>query len=267
MTPRILVKYDVSDAVSINAPASQGFRRGGVNDPLNVPLCTDEDEAIFGGFQDYEDETLWNYETGVKMRKGGITFNAALFYTDITDLQVTLDAGSCSSRISFNVPAAHTAGVEFKLCAEPAEGGFASAPIQHIGSRYTQPSDQIAGAGEFVSGLPFGGAPGTDVTLVDLELDSYQALNLNAGVDFDSWSILTYVTNLTDENADLAFDRERGGRARLGTHTNQPRTIGLTTRFRGPPCSPLMRGKSAARRPATRLAPGRPRSARQPGHV
>ncbi len=293
VTPRVMVKYDVSDSVSINAQASQGFRLGGVNDPLNVPLCTDEDEAIFGGFQDYDDETLWNYETGVKMRKGGVTFNAAVFYTDITDLQVTLDAGSCSSRISFNVPDAHTAGVEFELSAEPAEGvvlslagtllnaefdatvrdgdgniiggiedgnrlasvpevqlaaaasfyfpldiwsvpseGFASASIQHVGNRYTQPSDQVAGAGQFVSGLPYGGAPGTDVTSVDLELDAYQILNLNAGVDFESWSILAYVTNLTDENADLAFDRERGGRARLGMHTNQPRTVGLTTRFR-----------------------------------
>ncbi|MBL8199455.1 MAG: TonB-dependent receptor [Chromatiales bacterium] len=293
VTPRLMVKYDVSDSVSVNAQASQGFRLGGVNDPLNVPLCTDEDEAIFGGFQSYDDETLWNYETGVKMRKGGITFNAAVFYTDITDLQVTLDAGSCSSRISFNVPDAHTAGVEFELSAEPMEGvvlslagtllqaefdatvrdgngniiggiedgnrlasvpevqlaaaatfsfpleiggrsseGFASASIQHIGNRYTQPSDQLPGAGEFVSGLPYGGAPGTDVTSVDLELDAYQILNLNAGVDFESWSFLAYVTNLTDENADLAFDRERGGRARLGTHTNQPRTIGLTTRFR-----------------------------------
>ena len=33
-----------------------------------------------------------------------------------------------------------------------------------------------------------------------------------------------------DENADLSFDRERGGRARLGFRTNQPRTVGLTYR-------------------------------------
>ena len=110
--------------------------------------------------------------------------------------------------------------------------GFVSASIQHIGDRYTQPSDQVPGAGEFVSGLPFGGASGNDVTSVDLLLDAYQIINLNAGIDFDSWSILAYVNNLADENAELAFDRERGGRARLGTHTNQPRTIGLTTRFR-----------------------------------
>ncbi len=293
VTPRVMVKYDVSDAVSVNAQASQGFRLGGVNDPLNVPLCTDEDEAIFGGFQSYDDETMWNYETGVKINSGGVTFNAAVFHTEISDLQVTLDAGSCSSRISFNVPDAHTTGVEFEISGEPVEGlevsfagslleaefdstvrdgngdtiggiedgnrlasvpeiqlaaaatysfplnigggsseGFVGASLQYIGDRYTQPSDQVAGAGDFVSDLPYGGAPGTDVTSVDLELDDYTIINLNAGIDFDVWSVLAYVTNVADENAELAFDRERGGRARLGTHTNQPRTVGLTTRFR-----------------------------------
>ena len=39
---------------------------------------------------------------------------------------------------------------------------------------------------------------------------------------------MIYVNNLFDENAMLSFDRERGGRARLGFNIGQPRTIGLT---------------------------------------
>ena len=39
-----------------------------------------------------------------------------------------------------------------------------------------------------------------------------------------------YANNLFDENAKLSFDRERGGRARLGFNIGQPRTIGLTVR-------------------------------------
>ena len=108
--------------MTLNAQASQGFRLGGVNDPLNLPLCTDEDEAIFGGFQAYDDETSWNYEAGMKVSRGGFTFNAAAFYNDIKDLQVTLDAGSCSSRISFNVPEAHASGIEFEFSATPMTG-------------------------------------------------------------------------------------------------------------------------------------------------
>ncbi|GAB3278459.1 TonB-dependent receptor [Parahaliea aestuarii] len=288
--PRVMASYDVNDAVTVNAQASQGFRLGGVNDPLNRTLCNDADEQTFGGFQAYEDESLWNYEVGFKSQYSSVRFNAAIFYTDIEDLQVTLDAGSCSSRISFNVPEAHTLGAEWELSAYPVDnlllslngsyveaefdstvrnsdgsivGGveegnrlasvpelqfsagatytFQSAPfganefylsglVQYVGDRYTQPSDQVAGAGNFVSGLPFGGASGEEVTSVDLELDAYEQVNLSAGLLWDTWEAVLYANNVTDENADLSFDRERGGRARLAYRTNQPRTVGFTLR-------------------------------------
>jgi iron complex outermembrane recepter protein len=121
--PRVLAAYKVNDSITWNAQAAQGFRLGGVNDPLNAGLCTDGDREIFGGFQAYDDETMWNYETGFKAIWGnGVRLNVAVFRAEIEDLQVTLDAGSCSSRISFNVEEAHTTGIEFELSAEPANG-------------------------------------------------------------------------------------------------------------------------------------------------
>lgn len=290
-TPRFILSYELDEDITINAQASQGFRLGGVNDPLNLPLCSPGDAAIFGGFQDYDDETLWNYEIDAKGAKGGITFTAAAFYTEIDNLQTTLDAGTCSSRIVFNVPEAHTAGVEFELGANPVEGldvsvaasfieaefdstvtdasgnviggieegnrlasvpevqaaatatyswpvnlrggeaeMFLSGTVQYVGDRFTQPGDQVNNPRAFVSNLPFGGAPGTDATVVDLNLEEYTLLNVSAGVAQGPWEAVLYVNNVTDENANLSFDRERGGRARLGFRTNQPRTIGLTLR-------------------------------------
>lgn len=289
-TPRVLVSYDVSDDLTLNAQASKGFRLGGVNDPLNLPLCTPADAAIFGGFQDYDDETLWNYEAGLKASGRGLTFNAAAFYTDIKNLQVTLDAGSCSSRVVFNVDKAHTMGVEAELTAELAEGfdigisgslleaefdstlpgtlaattgirdgnrlpsvpkfqlsanatftrpidmmgggdAFFAASFQHVGSRYTQPSDQENNPRSFVSGLAFGGATGMQATVLDLKLPDYQLVNLSAGVELESGlDIIAYISNVFDENPLLSFDRERGGRARLGFSVGQPRTFGVTVR-------------------------------------
>lgn len=291
-TPRIIVDYEVSQGFNVNAQASQGFRLGGVNDPLNTGLCSDQDRAIFGGFQAYDDETLWNYEVGTKLNRGGLRLNAAAFYTDISDLQATLDAGSCSSRLVFNVPEAHTAGVEAELSytfSDLLEAGvsgsiieaefdstvadgtgavlaglrdgnrlpsvpelqgaafvtispnlgsgflrdpYITASVQYVGSRFTQPSDQEPGAGVFTSGLPFAGATGNETTTLDLELDGYAIFNLSAGFDVnDHLGFQVYGTNLFDENANLSFDRERGGRARLGFRTNQPRTVGVTTRL------------------------------------
>jgi outer membrane receptor protein involved in Fe transport len=110
--------------------------------------------------------------------------------------------------------------------------GYVNASVQYVGDRITQPTDQLPGAGDFVSGLPFGGASGNEVTSIDLELDPYTIANINAGMIKDDWEAVLYVSNLTDENALLSFDRERGGRARLAYRTNQPRTIGVTYRKR-----------------------------------
>ncbi|GGE01794.1 TonB-dependent receptor [Polymorphobacter glacialis] len=287
--PRFLASFAVTDDVTINAQAAKGFRLGGVNDPLNGNLCTAQDRAIFGGFQAYGDETLWNYEGGIKAKAGGITFNAAVFYSDIRNLQTTLDAGSCSSRIVFNVPKAHSFGVEFELTGRPVEGLIVgvsgsvlqaefdstvrdgngnviggirdgnrlptvpkfqisananysfpisdtsnvvlNASYQHVGDRYTQPGDQEPPASFFVSGLPFGGATGNEVRSITLLLPAYDLVNISAGLEFGGgYSLTAYVNNLFDENALLSLDRERGGRARIGYATNQPRTFGVTAR-------------------------------------
>ncbi len=288
ITPRILLSYDVSDNITLNAQASQGFRLGGVNDPLNVPLCNAQDLALFGGFQDYDDETLWNYEVGAKATGRGFYANVAGFYNDISNLQTTLDAGSCSSRIVFNVPDAHSMGVEAEFGFSPVVGldlvfsgslieaefdttlpgplaaatgirdgnrlasvpkfqfsasgsyefpvaddasAYVSASYSHVGNRYTQPGDQENNPRTFVHGLPFGGAPAGASTTVDLLLPSYDLVNLSFGIDFDSGlSLVLYANNLFDENALLSFDRERGGRARLGYRVGTPQTFGLTAR-------------------------------------
>lgn len=289
-SPRAIVSWEPNRNLTVNLQAAKGFRLGGVNDPLNVPLCNPTDRALFGGFQSYDDESLWNYEGGVKYSRGPVTFNAAAFYTDIKDLQVTLDAGSCSSRVVFNVDKAHTRGLEAEFNVRPFRGFdlsfagslleaefdttlpgalaaatgiregnrlpsvpkyqfatsatygarindnaefFVSASYQRVGSRYTQPADQENNPRNFVSGLPFRGATGQGVTRVDLLLPAYDLINLSAGMDFDNGlGIQLYANNLFDENALLSFDRERGGRARLGYNIGRPREIGVTLRKR-----------------------------------
>jgi len=294
-SPRVIATYEVADSVRLNAQASKGFRLGGINDPLNIPLCAGGaggiDATTYGGHPTYEDETLWNYELGVRGRRGGLNFAAAAFYTDIHNLQVTADAGSCSSRVVFNVPNSHTMGVEVELSARPIEGldlsingsfiesefdsdvtttagviiagmrdgnrfpstpkfqmsaaasyswpmgdaasGYFGASFQHVGSRYTQPGDQENNPRTFIHNLPFGGAPASASTTLDLRLPSYNYVNLSAGIDWDNgFGVMLYVNNLFDENALLSFDRERGGRARLGFNIGQPRVIGLTVRRR-----------------------------------
>jgi outer membrane receptor protein involved in Fe transport len=288
-SPRAIVTYEPNRNLSVNVQASKGFRLGGVNDPLNLGLCTGGvggiDAQTYGGFPTFKDETSWNYEAGVKYQRSGITFNAAAFYNDVTDLQVNVDAGTCSSRITLNADA-HTMGVEAEVSAKPMPGlelslagsvleaefdesrvtvagavisglrkgnrlpsvpkfqmaatatygarlsgnadWYVTGSVQHIGSRYTQPGDQEAGAGTFTV-INFFGPP--QVFNLDLKLPSYELVNLSFGVEFDSGlDVILYANNVFDESPKLSFDRERGGRARLGFHVGQPRIIGLTLR-------------------------------------
>ncbi len=302
--PRVIGTWEPNRNFSVNVQAAKGFRLGGINDPLNLPLCSDEDEDIYGPFASgtYDDETLWNYEAGVKYQMRGLTFNAAAFTSRIRDLQVTVDAGSCSSRIVFNVPKAHTRGIEAEFAASPTPGldlsvagsyveaefdstlleplatrtgiregnrlptvpkfqvaatatygqrmsnnaeWYVTGSAQHVGSRFTQPSDQEAANQNFnfIFFDPLTRDFGTNTqNFGSLKLPSYNLFNLSAGIEWDSgFEIVAFVNNLLDANPKLSLDRERGGRARLGYNIGQPRMIGLTVRqaFRSAPPPPV----------------------------
>lgn len=119
--PRLILSYKASSTTNLNAQVSRGFRLGGINDPLNIPLCTPEDLVTFGGRENWDDETAWNYEVGAKSKvmNGRGLFSVALFDMEISDLQATVTAGSCSSRVIFNVPKARSRGLELELSAAP----------------------------------------------------------------------------------------------------------------------------------------------------
>jgi iron complex outermembrane receptor protein len=297
--PRVIFDYALNDDYSLNAQVSKGFRLGGINDPLNIPLCTPQDLVTFGGNDSWDDEELWNYEVGLKsvIAGGRGTFNIAAFYQDISDLQATVTAGSCSSRVVFNVPEAHSTGVELELAIQQtdrfdwaltasyisaeldstitstdSEGnatvvggikdgnrlatvpewqgaiaatytwptmvdweGYTTALVQYVGDRYTQLGDQALGFGvvnlnaygESGIGMPFT----QNFYTFDPLLDSYTTANWRIGVRNEAWDLSFYINNLTDEDAELALDQERGTQARVGYLTNQPRTYGIMARY------------------------------------
>ena len=290
--PRVIASFDVTDALSINAQVSKGFRLGGINDPLNLPLCQGGDLGTYGGHPTWEDETLWNYEAGVKstLLDGRGSFNAAAYYMDIENLQATVTAGSCSSRIILNVPGARSTGVEAEFELAPTdnfdfaisanfndselsdsfrdasgnivagieEGNrlptvpefqmaaaatlrmpmdafvpYGTLVYQHVGSRYTQVADQASGFGRVnIAGFngDIGGPFTQDTFTFDPELPAYDIVNVRVGFLRGQFDTALFVNNVTDEVAYLALDQERGTRARVGYLTNQPRTIGISTR-------------------------------------
>ena len=231
-TSRVIGQYSVNENVNLNAQVSQGFRLGGVNDPLNRSLCTDQDEAIFGSFQDYDDETRQFTDQLFFPLTGSII--EAEFDSTVVDGDGAVLGGVEDGNRLASVPEESFAIAFTYDLAQPlfsSNSTYFQGSYQYVGDRITQPSDQVAGAGISTSGLAFGGATGAETTELDLLLDDYGTLNMSFGLTYDDYEILLYANNLFDENAQLSFDRERGGRARLGFTVNQPRTIGATFRY------------------------------------
>ncbi|MEA2338230.1 MAG: iron complex outerrane recepter protein [Thermoanaerobaculia bacterium] len=294
--PRGIASFKLTDKTRLNAQISKGFRLGGINDPLLVPNCQPQDLITYSGHPTWDDESLWNYEVGAKssVMEGKGTFNAAAYYMDITNLQATLTAGTCSSRIILNVPKARTTGIEsefevapndnfdfavsgsynkselrstvtaadakgvqqvvpglqsgnrlptvpeFQMTAaatyrRPVGGsvGYLTGVYQHVGDRYTQIGDQGPGFGTVVLNAFNGdiGGPYTQPTFTfNPKLPAYDIVNLRVGILINKWDTALFVNNVTNETAFLALDQERGSRARVGYLTNQPRTIGISTR-------------------------------------
>jgi iron complex outermembrane receptor protein len=158
VAPRVIASYRLSDATRLNGQVSRGFRLGGINDPLNVPVCTPQDLATFSGRETWDDEKVWNYEVGMKSRVWKGAFSAAGYYLDISDLQATVTAGSCSSRVVFNVPKARTRGVEVEFEAAPGRNiDFAiSATYNDSELRSTLTSTDASGNVSIVSGIEEG---------------------------------------------------------------------------------------------------------------
>jgi len=158
--PRVLLSYEVNGNVQLNGQVSRGFRLGGINDPLNLPLCSTEDRVTFGGRDSFDDEKLTNYELGAKIgfAEGRAQFNISVYKAEIDNLQVPVLAGTCSSRLVFNVPDSHATGVEIELAAQPTDrvefGLSASFVESKLDSTIT--STNSSGATTVVAGLKDG---------------------------------------------------------------------------------------------------------------
>ncbi len=148
LAPRVIVAFDATDDITLNAQVSKGFRLGGINDPLNRPLCTPGDFATFGALSKpgFKNETVWNYEAGMKAKLGGKgSMTLAGFYADISNLQATIDAGSCSSRVIANVKSAKSVGFDAEFAYRLSDNFDVAATASYNDAKLTSSLLDVAG--------------------------------------------------------------------------------------------------------------------------
>ena len=252
-------EWTPTDDVLLYATYSEGFRPGLLNRPggaagpggFTVPYAVDTDEVK-------------NYEIGWKteLLNRSLRFNGSAFFVDISGLQTTIfDPSITNLFFSDNAANAELSGVEGEFTWAPASingltvaGGFsfldsevtevltptndvlvgselAFAPGYqgNIRARYEWDLEQtVAGSTLTAHVMPqliFTDSSVTDIIEINkMELDGYTTLGGTLGVTADSWSAELFVTNLTNEHAELSGnfvnDRER-------ITPMRPRTIGV----------------------------------------
>lgn len=125
ISPKLALNYKVTSDIMTYVSAAKGYRSGGFN-----AIATDPE------FYTYNPEELWSYEIGSKMAfmNNRLILNWAVFYMDISDMQVTEALPTGYSYLT-NAAEATGKGVELELTARITNtlslmGGFGYTDIE-----------------------------------------------------------------------------------------------------------------------------------------
>jgi iron complex outermembrane receptor protein len=258
LTPKAVIAYDVSPSTMVYASAAEGFRDGGVNRPVPVPLCS-ADLAGLGLTQaptDYKSDKLWSYELGVKSRalQNSVVMTGALYDIRWTNIQTDIILPTCTFDIKDNIGSAESRGVEGQIDARVNDhvaltlgGNYTSAkivtPVTLLG---VQKGDHVPGvpdysintSAEYSQPFEFGGRGSVRVnaqwigasqgTIIhndpDFNRPSYFVMGASGGMRWGHCDVSLFVTNLL--NDDKAIQRPNVAGVEYGIRV-RPRTYGV----------------------------------------
>jgi iron complex outermembrane recepter protein len=257
LTPKAVISYDATPTTMVYASAAEGYRDGGVNRPVPVPLCS-ADLAALGLSQapdSYKSDKLWSYELGLKTRafSDALTLSGAVYDIRWNNIQTDILLPTCTFDIKDNIGSAESRGVEVEL-----NGKITSHLKATLGGNYTSAkiTDPVAvlgvEKGDHVPGVPdysvsaaleftqpflngtgslrtnaqwIGSSQGTIIHEdPDFNRPSYFVLGASAGAKWDSFSVSLFINNLLDQ--DKVIQRPNVAGVEYGV-TVRPRTVGI----------------------------------------
>ena len=206
-SPRVILAYEPNDDLLFTAQIARGFRLGGINDPLNVPLCSATDLAAFSGRPTWQDEKVLNYELGAKtqLADGRVGFNVSVFFSDIDGLQAIGNAGTCSSRVVFNAQA-ESIGGEVELFARPSENLDFAITATYVQAEITE--SVLAPDGQPIAGIRDGNRLPTSPELQAAASATYSwpwSTGLEAYVNFTVQHVGSSYTLLADQEPNFGI--------------------------------------------------------------
>ena len=192
-TPRVSVSYDVSGDVLLYGSASRGFKSGGFSGRANSDF----------GFQPFKPEFVWSYETGLKTswNDGRLVANAAYFYNDYTDIQVTSFGADPQTGVFVdlftNAAAATIQGLELEILAVPTDRLTLSASLGLMDAQYDEFDIQVGGVVTDVSDRDLVNTPevsGSLAATYDFDLSASLTATLHGDISYRD----SYANEVTD---------------------------------------------------------------------
>lgn len=155
-SPRIALTYQATDTLTYYGTISKGFKSGGVQIAPNPDSET------------YDPETLWNYEVGIKadLLDQRLRLNAAFFYMDWTDLQVSFQENVINENGDFeiwggvnNADSATSKGAELTATALISENLIVNFNIGYLDAKFEQFTALIDGQNRLLDGRTIPNSP------------------------------------------------------------------------------------------------------------
>ena len=250
--PKFNLAWHASETSMFYGTISKGFRSG-----QNQPAVSAYLAALYGVDvpNQIDPETLWSYEVGNKttLLDGKMTVEAALYYNDWRDLQVTVQATSIVGAL-VNAGKARAYGADLAITVRPIEGLSLTASGNINDSEFGSTVPTAFDKGDRIVNVPkytFNASATYTATLTDSlsffsfaelqqggrrylkaqglsgQSDPQSLLNARVGVEGGNWGLYLTGTNLLNEDG---FASVPLSSTNFEGTVPQPRTLGLLLR-------------------------------------
>lgn len=239
VSPKLAVEYKPDETLMTYLTIAKGYRMGGYFA-----------RAANGYPKDYDSETLWNYELGMKssLLNNRLFINADVFYMDVTNMQ-TVNYVALNQAYMANAAKSGIYGFELDANYEMTGNinlfgvlGFTEAKFNEyedfLGD-YQGNSLPFAPKYNYALGGKFRGDTGMYASVKargygkmyldnanEYEKDPYMLVDVKIGYEFNKLDTYLYANNLFDENYDLV------GSSGVYTLLNPPREVGVKVAYR-----------------------------------
>ena len=223
LQPKATLRYQPTDDVTTYLSYSHGFRSGGFNQ-------TGVGATGIAGIDDlFDEETADTFEVGVKalLANNRVTTSASVFYTEAEGTYFFVFDPNTSTQNLGNLDEVEYMGFEAELQAQVTggldvylRGGYTDSEIKASQRSPDDVGNQAPLVSEYTINVgaqwrvPFGASDWDFFIRPDFQMigptwwypdnfterDTLNLLNLRAGIESDSWSLIAWSRNLTDED-------------------------------------------------------------------